>query len=317
MRLSRFLLTVALITTPTAVIPAQAGAVIPAQAGIHFHGASSNMDSRLRGNDGKRRTSALARMPVDSTLPADAATALARLNASPRHGQYVMIPTARGDSIRAWIVYPSRSTKAPVVVVVHEIFGMSTWIRAVADQLAADGYIAIAPDFLSGMNVPGAPDSISMQAGIAAVSRLDPAVVQGDIDAAAKYGMSLPSALPKYGIVGFCWGGGVAFANAVHSPDLKAAVVYYGTPPAAAQMSAIKAPVLGLYGGNDARVVSTIPAADSAMKSLGKTYVHHVYEGATHGFLRDQPGGTNGANTTATREAWPATVAWFRKYLGK
>jgi carboxymethylenebutenolidase len=253
----------------------------------------------------------------DRTLPPDAEHAAARLNSSPRHGQYVMVPTASGDSIRAWIVYPERSTRAPVVVVVHEIFGMSTWVRAVADQLAADGFIAIAPDLLSRQSIPGAPDSISMQAGIAAVSKLDPAAVQHDIDATAQYAMALPSALHKYGVVGFCWGGGVSFQHAVHSPTLGAAVVYYGTSPATTTLASIHAPVLGFYGGNDARVVMTIPPADSAMRAMHKTYVHRVFDGATHGFLRQQTGGDAGANMTATREAWPATIEWFRKYLGR
>jgi carboxymethylenebutenolidase len=248
-------------------------------------------------------------------LPPDAEHALARLNASPRHGQYVMVPRGNGDSLRAWIVYPERATKAPVIVVVHEIFGMSTWVRAVADQLAAAGYIAIAPDFLTGKSIPGAPDSISLQDGIAAVSKLDPAAVQHDIDAAAHYAMTLPSALPKYGVVGFCWGGGVAFQHAVHAPTLGAAVVYYGTSPPSPSLASVRAPVLGLYGGSDARVVMTIPPADSAMRALGKTYVHHVYDGATHGFLRQQTGAA-GANEAATRQAWPATIAWFRRYLG-
>ncbi|MGI8510181.1 MAG: dienelactone hydrolase family protein [Gemmatimonadaceae bacterium] len=256
-----------------------------------------------------------ASVPNDPTLPPDAAHAVARLNASTRHGQYVMIPTSKGDSIRAWIVYPERSTKAPVIVVVHEIFGMSSWIRAVTDQVAADGFIAIAPDFLTNQNLPGAPDSVSLQAGVAAVSKLDMSDVQNEIDAAAKYAMALPSALPRYGIVGFCWGGGVSFMHAVHSPTLGASVVYYGTSPKSELLSAIKAPVLGLYGGNDARVVMTIAPADSTMKALGKTYDHTVFPGATHGFLRQQDGGVNGANLAATRQAWPATIAWFRKYL--
>lgn len=262
-------------------------------------------------------TSATATQPDDRTLPPDAEHATARLNSSPRHGQYVMVPTASGDSIRAWIVYPERSTKAPVVVVVHEIFGMSTWVRAVADQLAAEGFIAIAPDLLSRQSIPGAPDSISMQAGIAAVSKLDPAAVQHDIDATARYAMSLPSALHKYGVVGFCWGGGIAFQHAVHSPTLGAAVVYYGTSPATTTLASVRAPVLGLYGGNDARVVMTIPPADSAMRAMHKTYVHHVFDGATHGFLRQQTGGDAGANMAATRAAWPATIEWFHKYIGR
>lgn len=250
------------------------------------------------------------------SLPPDAEHAVARLNASPRHGQYVMISRANGDSLRAWIVYPERSTRAPVVVVVHEIFGMSDWVRAVTDQLASEGFIAIAPDLLSGQALPGAPDSIPTQAAVAAVSKLDPAAVQRDIDVTARYAMALPSALPKYGIVGFCWGGGVSFQHAVHSPTLGASVVYYGTSPATASLASIHAPVLGLYGGSDARVVMTIPPADSAMRAMGKTYEHHAYDGATHGFLRQQGGGANGANEAATRQAWPATIAWFRRYLG-
>lgn len=257
----------------------------------------------------------LIRADTTPGLPPDAEHAVARLNASPRHGQFVMIPRAGGDSLRAWIVYPERATKAPVVVVVHEIFGMSDWVRAVTDQLASEGFIAIAPDFLSGETLPGAPDSIPTQAAVAAVSKLNPAAVQRDIDVAARYAMALPSALPKYGIVGFCWGGGVAFQHAVHSPALGAVVVYYGTSPAAASLASVHAPVLGLYGGSDARVVMTVPPADSAMHAMGKTYVHHIYDGATHGFLRQQSGG-NGANEVATRQAWPATIAWFHRYLG-
>lgn len=260
-------------------------------------------------------TDVLVRADTTPTLPPDAVHAVARLNASPRHGQYVMIPRGNGDSLRAWVVYPARSTRAPVVVVVHEIFGLSDWIRAVTDQLASEGFVAIAPDFLSGQALPGRPDSIPTQAAVAAVSKLDPAAVQHDIDVAARYAMALPSALPKYGVVGFCWGGGVSFQHAVHSPTVGAAVVYYGTSPATASLATIRAPVLGLYGGNDARVVMTIPPADSAMHAMGKMYEHHVYDGATHGFLRQQSGG-NGANNTATSEAWPATVAWFHRYLG-
>jgi len=265
---------------------------------------------------GQSASSAAATAPDTAlSLPPDAEHAVARLNASPRHGQWVMIPRGNGDSVRAWIVYPERSTKAPVVVVIHEIFGMSDWVRAVTDQLAREGFIAIAPDLLSGQHLPGAPDSIPQQTAIAAVSKLDPAAVQRDIDATARYAMALPSALPKYGIVGFCWGGGVSFQHAVHSPTLGASVVYYGTSPATASLASVRAPVLGLYGGNDARVVSTIPPADSAMHAMGKTFEHHVYDGATHGFLRQQSGG-NGANETATRQAWPATIAWFHRYLG-
>lgn len=230
-----------------------------------------------------------------------------------------MVRTGPADSVKAWVVYPERSTRAPVVIVVHEIFGLSPWIRSVADQLAADGFIAIAPDLVTGRNLPEGTDSASTQAIVAAVRTLDPAQVQRQIDAVAQYGMSLPSALRKYGIVGFCWGGAVSFAHAVHTPNLGASVVYYGTSPRpellVSVLGSVRAPVLGLYGSNDARVNATIPAADSAMRAMGKTYVQHIYPGAGHGFLRQQPGMT-GANMAATEKAWPATIAWFRTYLG-
>jgi carboxymethylenebutenolidase len=253
--------------------------------------------------------------PDNRGLPPDASGALARLGSSPRHSEWVTIHTGSRDSLRAWVVYPERSSKAPVILVVHEVYGVSSWIRSVADQLAADGFIAIAPDLLTMKNLPDVPDSVLAPLAVAAVRSLDPAWVQGQLDAVARYGMSLPAAEKKYGIVGFCWGGGISFAHAVHSPGLGASVVYYGTSPKTADLDSVRAPVLGLYGGNDARVDATIPAADSALRSLGRTYVYSIYPGAGHGFLRQQTG-MDGANMAATRAAWPATVAWFKKYLG-
>ncbi|MEO8911113.1 MAG: dienelactone hydrolase family protein [Gemmatimonadaceae bacterium] len=253
--------------------------------------------------------------PQVQGLPPDASGALTRLGSSPRHGEWVTIRTGEADSVRAWIVYPERSTKAPVVVVVHEIFGLSSWVRSIADQLAADGFIAIAPDLLTMNNLPEGPDSVVAPLATAAIRTLDPASVQRQLDAVARYGMSLPAAQEKYGIVGFCWGGGVSFAHAVHSPSLGASVVYYGTSPPTADLASVHAPVLGLYGGSDARVAATIPPADSAMRALRRTYEHILYPGAGHGFLRQQSG-MDGANLAAARQAWPATIAWFRKYLG-
>jgi carboxymethylenebutenolidase len=251
----------------------------------------------------------------DLRLPADGAGAAARLAASPRHGEYVTIRTGGTDSVRAWVVYPQRSSKAPVVVVVHEIFGLSSWIRGVADQLAADGFIAIAPDLLTMKNLPEGPDSVVAPLATAAIRTLDAAWVQKQLDAVGQYGMSLPAAQKKYGVVGFCWGGGVSFAHAAHAPGLGASVVYYGVSPKAADLPSVRAPVLGLYGGNDARVDATIPPADTALRALGRTYNYNIYPGAGHGFLRQQTG-MDGANMLATRAAWPATIAWFKKYLG-
>ena len=253
---------------------------------------------------------------AQASLPAGAAEAEARLAASPRHGEWAMISAGGADSVRAWVVYPERRDKAPVVIVVHEIFGVSHWIRAVADQLAADGFIAIAPDFLTGMDVPSANGQPVADSARAAIQRVSQADVQRRIDAAARWGMALPAALPRYGIVGYCWGGSVSFNHAVHSPALGAAVVYYGTSPAPDQLSRVRAPVLGLYGENDARVNATIPAADSTMRALGKAYEPVIFPGAGHGFLRQQDG-QNGANLAATQGAWPRTVAFFRQHLGR
>jgi carboxymethylenebutenolidase len=252
----------------------------------------------------------------DPSLPAGAMDVAQRLASSPRHGEYVMISTGGNDSVRAWVVYPERSSKAPVVVVVHEIFGLSTWVRGVADQLAADGYIAIAPDLLTGKATPGT-DTLTQEAATAAIRTLQPVDVQRQIAAVGRYGMSLPAAQHSYGTVGFCWGGGTSFAHAVMSPEgLGGAVVYYGTSPALASLSSVRVPVLGLYAGDDARVGATVPPADSAMRAMGRSFEVHSFAGAGHGFLRQQDG-KNGANLTASRQAWPLTIGFFRAHLGR
>jgi carboxymethylenebutenolidase len=276
-------------------------------------GASANEHA---GHAAESAPAASTGTSADSSLAPGAADARERLTASPRHGEWVMIPVGGSDSVRAWVVYPERSTKAPVVVVIHEIYGLSTWIRAVTDQLAADGFIAIAPDLLTGKYAQRSPaDTLSADSAVALIRTVDYGQVQRRIAAAGQYGMRLPAALPRYGVVGFCWGGAMSFQQAASVPDLGAAVVYYGQSPDAADLKNVRAPVLGLYGGNDARVNATIAPADSVLKSLGRTYDHFVFEGAGHGFLRAQTG-QNGANATAATQAWPKTVAWFKKYLG-
>ena len=246
-------------------------------------------------------------------LPAGATEAVQRLASSPRHAEWVMVRTG-SDSIRAWVVYPERRERAPVVVVIHEIFGLTSWIRGVADQLAADGFIAIAPDLLTGKTKIH-PDSTGSDAR-EVIRTLNPDDVQRQLAAVGQYGTRLPAALPRYGVVGFCWGGSASFQHAIRSPArLAAAVVYYGGSPTPDQLSSVRVPVLGLYGSDDARVNQTVPPADSAMRALGKAFTHQMYEGAGHGFLRAQEG-KNGANMAATREAWPTTVSFFRRHLG-
>jgi carboxymethylenebutenolidase len=247
-------------------------------------------------------------------LPADAQGAGPRLTASTRHGEYVMISTGpnASDSVRAWVVYPERNSKAPVVLVIHEILGLSTWVRGIADQLAADGYIAVAPDLLTGRVPANSPDSVN----VAAIRSLDSTTVFRQLDAVAAYATSLPAASGKLGTVGFCWGGSYSFSYAAHAGSrVGAAVVYYGSTPSTPYLNIISAPVLGLYGGNDMRVNSTIPRADSVMKAGNKRYEHHEFAGAGHGFLRQQSDST-GANARAAADAWPRTIAWFRTNLG-
>ena len=254
-------------------------------------------------------------------IPADANGAVARLAASPRHGEYAMIPVGDGDSVRAWVVYPERSTRAPVVIVIHEIFGLSPWVRGVADQLAADGFIAIAPDFLTGKRLPLSADSAALVPGgtdsiVAMIRTLDNGQIVRRIGAAARYGTVLPAATTRWGVIGFCWGGSMSFLTAASFPTLSAAVPYYGGVREGTDLTRTRAPVLAFYGEKDARVNATIPVADSALRAAGVPFEPAILPGAGHGFLRQQEG-QNGANAAASREAWPRTIAWFRQHLGQ
>jgi carboxymethylenebutenolidase len=203
-----------------------------------------------------------------------------------------------------------------VVVAVHDNRGMSNWIRSVADQLAADGFIAIAPDLLTMQDVPRRPDGESDPAGVREKLRnVDQATRDRFIQAVGEWGTRLDGASSKYGIVGFCWGGSTVFAHAVAAPpSLGAVVVYYGGSPPPEQLSTVRAPILGLYGADDARVNSTVPPAAETLKALGRTFETHTFAGAGHGFTRSQQG-RDGANLEAVRQAWPLTVAWFRAHL--
>ncbi|HEY3176636.1 MAG TPA: dienelactone hydrolase family protein [Candidatus Polarisedimenticolia bacterium] len=244
--------------------------------------------------------------------PPSADTAKAALEKSARHGEWVDI-----KGVRAWVVYPERKEKAPVVLVVHEIFGLSEWIRSVADQLAKEGFIAVAPDLVSG-HAPGGGGT-EATAGRDEVVKLVSGLPSGEVierlNAVRDHAMRLPASSGKTAVIGFCWGGATSFSYAAAQPDLRAAVVYYGTSPSAPEaFASIEAPVLGLYGGDDARVNATIDAADAQMKKLGKTYEHEIYPGAGHGFLRAQDG-RDGANLRAATAAWSRTIAFLRRQL--
>lgn len=248
-----------------------------------------------------------------ASIPASGATAAQRLASSPRHGEWVAIKVGTADSVMAWVVYPERTEKAPVVIAIHENTGLNTWTRAVADQLAAEGFIGIAPDMTTMAKTGSLTEDVSADVGRQLIQRATPEFVNAALDAVAKHGMGLPAALPKYGVIGFCWGGARSFLHATHAPSLGASVVFYGSPPDAEQMTRITAPVLGLYGGADARINATIPSADSTMKRLGKSYEYHIFEGAGHGFLRGQE--NSEANAKAAREAWPRAVTFLKSRL--
>jgi carboxymethylenebutenolidase len=247
------------------------------------------------------------------TLAAVSATAQdwakARLDASPRHHEYV---TLKHDNrtLQAFVVYPEVKTKATVVVLIHEIFGLSDWAKEMADELAGQGFIVVAPDLITGLG-PNGGDSSSMpdrDAAVKAVSGLDPAQVTSDLDAAAEYGKKLPASNGKFVTVGFCWGGGKSFAFAAHRKDLSAAFVFYGPGPA--DVASITAPVYGFYAGNDARIGATIPATTEAMKAARKKYDPVTYDGAGHGFMRagEDPTDTNPANKTARDQGFARLV---------
>jgi carboxymethylenebutenolidase len=249
-------------------------------------------------------------------LPPGEKDAKAVLDKSPRHGEWVDITVPGSKTpLKSYIVYPERKDKAPVVIVIHEIFGLTDWARSVADQLAADGFIAIAPDLLSGHGKDGGgTDSYPGRDDVTkAVRELKAPEVTAGLNAVREYGLKLPAASGKIATVGFCWGGGQSFAYAAAQPDLDAAVVYYGTPPTPEGLAKIKAPVLGLYGGNDARITATVEPTTAEMKKLDKPYTPHVFDGAGHGFLRAQDG-QNGANLKAAEQAWPETIAFLREH---
>ena len=266
-------------------------------------------------------------------IPASANNAQARVAASPRHGEWVKIAWEPGssDSLMAWIVYPSTSrAKTPVVVVVHEIFGLQTWVRGVADQVAADGFIAIAPDLNS--RVRGGPSTVELSGDSARklIQGVDAAERNRGITAAARYIMAQPSAAPRYAVIGYCWGGSTTWQYTINGglPGFSGGVAYYGLPymngavPNRDSLARITKPIMLLSGAADARIGAAMPGVDSAMKSLGKSYLGINYPGAIHGFLRAQDDSTahnpeqQQANLVATKDAWPRTVAFLKKNLG-
>ena len=277
----------------------------------------------------------------DLKYPASANNAAARLKASPRHGEWVKVAWTPGssDSLMAYIVYPSTTrAKTPVVVVVHEIFGLQTWVRAVADQAAADGFIAIAPDLIS--RIRGGPTTEELPGDSA--QKLIRGVTVADknngIDAVARYAMAQPSADQKYAVIGYCWGGTTVWQHAVNGGinGFSGGVAFYGafpymtaaspenpSVPVKDSMNKINKPVMLLSGSKDARIGASMPSIEAMMKDLHKDYFGKNYDGAVHGFLRaqDDPKANRDpaeeqANLAAVHDGWPRTVEFLKKNLG-
>ena len=244
--------------------------------------------------------------------PAPAATAPSSAQAPvTTHGEWVSIKRG-SDSIRAYVAYPERKTKAPAVIVIHEIYGLTDWEPTVADRLAKEGFVAILPDLLSSKHgtSPTDPD-----AGRKLIGELEPGRVTADLDAVYAYVNGLAAvSRDQIGVIGFCWGGGESFRYATNNPKLRAAVVAYGPAPAKASMKRIQAPVLGIYGENDARITAPLPDVAAAMKADGKTFLYEVYPNTGHGFLKP---GRQGSDGPQVAKAWERITDFLNARLGK
>ena len=228
------------------------------------------------------------------------------------HGEWVYIKKPTHDSLRAYVAYPERSDKAPAIIVIHEIFGLTDWEPTVADKLAGQGYVAIVPDLLSsrfGMS-PASGDS-----GRKLVALLGADSITADLYAAYHYVNKLGAVKKDHvGVIGFCWGGGQSFRFATNNPELKAAVVCYGQAPDSSALHRIKAKVLGVYGEGDARINTQLPMVMDQMKRLGKSFSADSYPGTGHGFLKP---GRKGSDTEQPERAWARILAFFGETLGR
>jgi carboxymethylenebutenolidase len=239
-----------------------------------------------------------------------------KLENSPRHHEWVKVEHG-GRQVECFLAFPEVQEKATAVVVIHENRGLTDWVRSVADQLAEAGYIAIAPDLLSGMAPGGGKtsDLPSQDAATKAIYALPPDQVIADLRAVTAHAAKLPAADGKVAVAGFCWGGSQTFRFATETKEIKAAFVFYGTGTDEEQAIArISVPVYGFYGGNDARVNATVPRSAELARKAGKEFHPVTYEGAGHGFMRsgEEPG-AQPANQQARARAWQRWLELLKK----
>jgi carboxymethylenebutenolidase len=240
-----------------------------------------------------------------------AASSGSPLDSVTTHGEWVKIKKGK-ETIRAYVAYPERKTKAPAVIVIHEIFGLTDWEPTVADRLAKEGFVAIVPDLLSSQH---GKSPANQDEGRKLIGELEPDRITADLNATYDYVNSLPAvAKDQIGTIGFCWGGGQSFRYATNNPRLRAVVVAYGPAPDTADIKRIQAPVLGVYGENDERINASLPEVAAKMEAAGKTFTYENYPGTGHGFLKP---GRQGSDTPQVEKAWTRILEFYRARLGK
>lgn len=222
--------------------------------------------------------------------------------------EYIKYAGETGE-VRANLARPKGDAKLPAVLVIHENRGLNAHIEDVTRRIALEGFLAMAPDALS--PVGGTPED--SEKAPALIGQLDKEKTTKNFVAAAKYLKTHPISTGKVGVVGFCWGGAMANQMAVHSPDVVAAVPYYGAAPASEDVPKIKASLLLHYAGNDERINAGIPAFEAALKAASKDYKLYMYEGAQHAFNND----TSPArfNKEAAQLAWQRTISFLKEKL--
>jgi carboxymethylenebutenolidase len=232
------------------------------------------------------------------------------LNAVTTHGEWVAIPNAKGKLVRAYVAYPERSDKAPTLIIIHDIFGMGTWVASVADRYAGRGYVAIVPDLLS--SEYKSTDSVGTRA-TQLISALPDSVLIPDLDAVYKYVNGLvASQKDNTGLIGFCWGGGTVWRYAAANPRIKAAVPCYGPVSDTSILHNVKAPAFAVYAENDARVTGMMPSIKAAMENAHNAFTYDIYKGVAHGFLKP---GSNGYGTAEYDRALKNIDDFFTKQL--
>jgi len=267
------------------------------------------MDGKTAGGNGRQRAATGVAVLIAASVAGAAyyrpLPSVAALVSPDIHAEYVKYLSGR-DTITAYLAYPERPTPAPAVIVIHEIFGVSDFVRQTAEQLAKDGFVAIAPDLLSRSGgTPAAGDSARRL-----IVALPPDQVTADLDAAQAYLKTLKAVrVDAIGVIGFCWGGGQSFRYATNNAALKAFVVCYGPSPRAEDIARIRAKGLGVYAENDARINAGLTDMAAAVKQAGKDYQYTVYPGVGHGFLRARE------KPEVSDSAWSGVIRFFRAQL--